>query len=399
MKREHRRLKARNMAFCEACEDVEASVWCRECEQNFCDVCSEATHRGSKKALHERTPIPKRVICGNCEEDDAVVYCVDCQDNFCGVCNGAFHKGKKKDHKRQSLLTTARTSTSESTGDLDRHDALSTVTSSDGRVPQPAGSATLATRTTSGTERRLSSTSEAPSESARSVALTSMSLSSRKDANRTDEMESNVLGLSDDLLIFILTKLPAADVLQIVSLVCKRLCSLVQDQVKGWCLTLDLPAETLLYQLHNKQIAFKPSAKRILSKSMNLKALNTSDWEYALDSEKTDFEEVRNMPLAELSERYPGLTSLSVDCVLSGHVVRHFSELSQLQGLTISCERPKYANEVFGCKSSIRSLPPEIGTLTNLRHLCIIGSRLSGLPREIGKLTAMKELNLSKSPI
>ena len=43
---------------------------------------------------------------------------------------------------------------------------------------------------------------------------------------------------------------------------------------------------------------------------------------------------------------------------------------------------------------SLRQLPPEIGQLTNLRELNLVGNKLSGLPPEIVQLINLRELNI-----
>ena len=46
---------------CEECELAEATLQCKECEENFCDICFERIHRKGSRKDHMGVIIQKKV--------------------------------------------------------------------------------------------------------------------------------------------------------------------------------------------------------------------------------------------------------------------------------------------------------------------------------------------------
>ncbi|KAJ1464540.1 hypothetical protein T484DRAFT_1868850, partial [Baffinella frigidus] len=45
------------MSKCQLCEDTIATLFCKQCQENFCSECFEALHYSGKRQGHEVVPI------------------------------------------------------------------------------------------------------------------------------------------------------------------------------------------------------------------------------------------------------------------------------------------------------------------------------------------------------
>ena len=87
---------------CDNCSDRVISMWCQQCDENYCKPCSLDLHHHGKKMKHNRFSFD---VCVECEYQTASRRCRECTDTYCDTCYWRCHKkGNLKLHTWEPLL-------------------------------------------------------------------------------------------------------------------------------------------------------------------------------------------------------------------------------------------------------------------------------------------------------
>ena len=101
----------------------------------------------------------------------------------------------------------------------------------------------------------------------------------------------------------------------------------------------------------------------------------------------TDSIEIYGLPIEDMPElvyQNPKIRYLRIDCIDFNCMKTLSSRIAQL----------KYLETLIISKSALKELPSEIGELTNLKKLMILGGgKLSSIPNEISELEKLEELD------
>ena len=112
---------------CHECEQADATLYCEDCEVNFCQACDEKAHLLKAFRSHKRSlpPLPPSsnpsspsISSNMCQEhgDRIFEYCLTCQMPVCGLCirYGSQNKQVKHDKHQLKLLSDVAATTRQS---------------------------------------------------------------------------------------------------------------------------------------------------------------------------------------------------------------------------------------------------------------------------------------------
>eukprot|EP00949_MAST-11_sp_MAST-11-sp1_P002786 g2786.t1 len=87
---------------CSNCNDMTVRWLCYDCEENYCQECSETLHAKGKKSKHEQIKID---VCVECEFQIASRKCNECEDEYCDTCYWKMHqRGNLAGHTWTALV-------------------------------------------------------------------------------------------------------------------------------------------------------------------------------------------------------------------------------------------------------------------------------------------------------
>lgn len=88
----------KDLKMCVQCYQKEASLYCNQCRDYFCQGCFDKLHSRGRRKDHARTWV-EMGYCAECQESVALFFCVQCSDMYCRDCFRDWHvRGGRRNH-------------------------------------------------------------------------------------------------------------------------------------------------------------------------------------------------------------------------------------------------------------------------------------------------------------
>ena len=100
------------MSSCQICRKTTSLISCKKCEPKTinCLTCSKTFHNSGEQAELREHLQECYFICEECEDGEATLFCKSCEQNLCQECDTRIHnKGKRAQHIRDKIQTVGET--------------------------------------------------------------------------------------------------------------------------------------------------------------------------------------------------------------------------------------------------------------------------------------------------